>query len=49
MAGARQETAMGALSPEEYLERTGIDSTLRDLANLLLENRPARPIQFLNE
>ena len=44
-----RQAELAQLSAEEYLERTGMDGVLRDLAALLLEQRPAHPVAFLSE
>ena len=44
-----RQAELAQLSAEEYLERTGMDGVMRELASLLLEHRPARPVAFLCE
>jgi len=44
-----RQAELAQLSAEEYLERTGMDVVLRELASLLLEHRPVRPVTFLCE
>lgn len=34
---------------EEFLEKTGVTATLKDLIRALLENRPVNPILFISE
>jgi len=40
---------LARLSPEEYLERTGVTPYLKDVITLLLENRPAQPVDFIQD
>jgi len=37
------------LQPEEYLDRYGISTHLKDIVTLLLENRPDKPVEFVSE
>lgn len=46
---ATKENPLASLPPEEYLEKTGVSNTLKDLVTALLENRPQNPIQFISE
>lgn len=38
-----------SLTPEDYLDRFGMTAYVREAVNLVLENRPQAPIEFLNE
>ena len=38
-----------SLTPEDYLDRFGITAYLREAVNLVLENRPQAPVEFLSE
>jgi hypothetical protein len=38
-----------SLTPEDYLDRFGITAYLREAINLVLENRPQAPVEFLGE
>lgn len=38
-----------ALSNEEYLDRYGVTTYLKDLVTLLLENRPDAPLEFATD
>ena len=38
-----------SLTPEDYMERFGITAYLREAINLVLENRPQAPVEFLGE
>ena len=48
MAGIRNSTESGLANapPEEYLDKTGITTVMKDMMTLLLENRPEDPIRF---
>lgn len=46
---AIKENSLSSLPPEEYLEKTGVSNTLKDLVTALLENRPQNPIHFISE
>ena len=35
------------MDPEEYLDRYGVTAYLKDVVTLLIENRPAQPIEFV--
>jgi hypothetical protein len=49
MAGIRSSTDTGGSnqSPEDYLDKTGVTTILKDMMTLLLENRPDDPIRFI--
>jgi len=50
MAERRRDAAnLSKLSPEEYLERTGVTPHLKEVMQLVLENRPAQPLEFVHE
>jgi len=36
-----------ALPPEEFLDRNGITTYLKDVITLVLENRPEEPLDFM--
>ena len=46
---ANKETPLNSLSQEEYLEKTGVSSILKDIVTVLLESRPANPVYFISE
>jgi hypothetical protein len=35
------------MAPDEYLDKTGVTTVLKDMMTLLLENRPEDPIRFI--
>jgi Ca2+-binding EF-hand superfamily protein len=44
-----KENPLSSLLPEEYLEKTGVSTTLKDLVTSLIENRPSNPIHFISD
>ena len=46
---ASKENPLSSLPPEEYLEKTGVSNTLKDLVTSLIENRPSNPIYYISE
>jgi Ca2+-binding EF-hand superfamily protein len=44
-----KENPLASLSPDEYLEKTGVSTVLKDIVTSLIENRPLNPVQFISE
>ena len=49
MATKSGENLFALMSPDEYLEKTGITAVMKDLVTVLLENRPANPVVFISD
>lgn len=44
-----KEVALSSLSQEEYLEKTGVSSVLKEIVTVLLETRPANAVHFISD
>lgn len=49
MANKTADNLYGTMSPDEYLEKTGITAVFKDLITVLLENRPGNPVVFISD
>ena len=46
---ANEDNALFNMKPEDYLEKQNIRKDLSDAINLMLENRPENPINFIHD